>query len=512
MWELISAKDTKKYQMVQTLFRRQSPITVHDLAKSTGLSQRSVMNYLDELRNDLEHMQGKIVTSKAGVKMHLPPYIGLDIWQKNLYRESTAFNILEALFFQGSISLEELEDRFFLSTSSLERLLRKLRASLEPYNISVTGNPITIQGDEYFIRTFFTRYFTEAYSCEEWPFLQISKSDLVEVIENHPPYCPEFESFIKPHELLTELSVSILRSTTGYPMNDSFLSPFMKNQLNLIRKELQKELQESPPNFALKEILVQELSYLRLQYTVKHHRKRMLKDKRYKDNIRNLLYYVRKTTKLFDLKKEIPWPFIIELYKLIESYASTGVLPKHILFRSRDYILVPHVKEEFPYFYIYVSHVLKEVCRSRSLHCSTELVDQVLYAILIYSENLIYHLFMNFKTCKVLLYSHLSRNHAETVKDSLTTIFNRSIQVEYYTEIVFKEEYLSNYDFDLLLSTTSLHLSQEIDVLYLSYDARGHQMEYIRQAIEKVVDIKKKTLLHQLESYLRETTPFSMKT
>lgn len=507
MWEMISTKDRKKYQLVDVLFRRQDPLTVHHLAEITDVSQRSVMNYLEELRMDLLLLQGKIITSKEGIALYLPPSIGIDTLQRKLFRESTAFKILETLFFRGKATADELEALYFLSPSTLDRLLRKLKKSLEPYQLSISGNPLTLHGEEPLVRRFFTQYFMEAYSCEEWPFPEISKKEITAALALFPPYCDEYKRFIKHRELLMELSVSILRTHGGFSVKSALRTPFMQDRLDMIRSTLKKELQKAPPFSLCNEALLTELSFLKLQYTASYYQERLLKEEPFRNSMQELLSFIEHTSRLFGLKKDTPWPLIIELYKVMESYAVAGVLPKHLLFESRDYIQVSHIKLEFPFFYTYVAHTLKEMCEKRGLYCSQELIDEILYTFIIYSENLTYQLFMNFKTCRILLFSHLSRNHAAAVKDSLTTTFSKSIQVEVYQEAEFRLESLNRYDFDLLLSTTTLHLPPTVHALYLSFDPKGHHLESLKAALENVVDRKKKNLILQLEAFLE--TPSS---
>ena len=50
MWQILSEKDKKKYALLNALYRKYDPITIQSLSEVSHLSQRSVLNYLDELK------------------------------------------------------------------------------------------------------------------------------------------------------------------------------------------------------------------------------------------------------------------------------------------------------------------------------------------------------------------------------------------------------------------------------------------------------------------------------
>lgn len=505
MWQILSEKDKKKYALLNALYRKYDPITIQSLSEVSHLSQRSVLNYLDELKVDLFPLSGEIFSSNEGMKLLLPDSIGMDYFQRKLLRESIGFQLLEYLFFQGEASCSELQEHFFLSSSSLERILKKIRKSLEPYHLKVSGSPLAVRGQEFFIRRFYTRYFFEAYSQDEWPFRNLDKENVHRLLKTHPPYCHEYSKFIKSQEILFQFAVSLTRAQKGHFHPVYPVSFFTEKKLPEIRQELRQSLTGFPLGALSLDTVLDELSFMKLQYTTEYYKERLQKDPAFQESTRELFRLIEETTDLFQLPPSKCWPFLIELYKLLQLHVKgkgLTVLPDYLFFRSRDFIIVTHHQLEYPFFYTYVTSYFKDILKSRGVNASEALLEELYYTLLCHSESLTNHLFKNFKSCKVLLYSHLSQNHAQAVRDVLIANFNSMIDVEIYTEAELTAKDLEKYQFDLLVSTTSVEIDIKNAVLYLHFHEKGYQISSIYKAISTVVDKKKADQMKRIKNHM----------
>lgn len=505
VWLILSEKDKKKYAILDALYRKYDPVTIQKLSELSDLSQRSVLNYLEELKRDLLTLHGEILSSNEGIRLRIPNHIGMDHFQRKLLRDSTGFQILRLLFLKGTISLSDLQDQFFLSSSSLERLLKKIRTALEPYNIQLSGSPVTVRGQEFFIRRFYTRYFIEAYTYSEWPFENLNKDTLENLLSTYPPYCTEYSSFIKKKEILFQFAVALTRAQKGHPHPDYPVSFFTEKKLPEIRQELRQSLTGFPLGALSLDTVLDELSFMKLQYTTEYYKDRLQKDPGFQESTRELFRLIEETTDLFQLPPSKSWPFLIELYKLLQLHVKgkgLTVLPDYLLFRSRDFIIVTHHQLEYPFFYTYVTSYFKDILNSRGVNVSEALLEEFYYTLLCYSEDLTSHLFRNFKSCSVLLYSHLSQNHAQAVRDVLIANFNSMIDVEIYKESVLTKVELERYQFDLLVSTSSVEMDTKSEVLYLHFHEKGYQISSVYKAISTVVDKKKADQMKRIKNHM----------
>lgn len=505
VWQILSEKDKKKYAILDALYRKYDPVTIQKLSELSDLSQRSVLNYLEELKRDLLTLHGEILSSNEGIRLRIPNHIGMDHFQRKLLRDSTGFQILRLLFLKGTISLSDLQDQFFLSSSSLERLLKKIRTALEPYNIQLSGSPVTVRGQEFFIRRFYTRYFIEAYTYSDWPFENLKKDTLENLLSTYPPYCTEYSSFIKKKEILFQFAVALTRAQKGHPHPDYPVSFFTEKKLPEIRQELRQSLTGFPLGTLALAHVLNELSFMKLQYTTEYYKERLFLDQIFQESTTELIALIEETIHLFQLPPPKHWPFFIELYKLLQLHVKGKghtILPDYLLFRSRDFIIVTHHQLEYPFFYTYVTSYFKDILNRHGVTVSEGLLEEFYYTLLCYSEDLTSHLFRNFKSCRVLLYSHLSQNHARAVRDVLIANFNSMIDVEIYTEQVLTTEELERYQYDLLVSTSSVEIDIKSEVLYLHFHEKGYQISSIYKAISTVVDKKKADQMKRIKNYL----------
>lgn len=144
---------------------------------------------LDELAEKLDASKKTILTDVQYIEDRWPEIISFEYQNNNsirlletqnhsihdiyteILRESNAFALLEAIFFNPYENGEYWENKFYLSNSSLYRLAIKLEGSLNKREMQLNRTPFRIEGnDERKIRTFFRGYFLEAYGIHGWPF------------------------------------------------------------------------------------------------------------------------------------------------------------------------------------------------------------------------------------------------------------------------------------------------------------------------------------------------------
>ncbi|MGP6146503.1 helix-turn-helix domain-containing protein [Jeotgalibaca sp. A122] len=167
MWRLISTKDQRKYRIIENLYAADRPLTISELAKSIGSSARIIKYDLAEINETLKELAGAIVSSSEGVFLNLPSSVGLDYFQRKLYRISPSFLFLEKVFFDETMGYAEMKDYLYISDSSLRRLVQNVKLALQDYGLSLETQPFRVVGHEGLIRNFYTAYFSEKYTMED---------------------------------------------------------------------------------------------------------------------------------------------------------------------------------------------------------------------------------------------------------------------------------------------------------------------------------------------------------
>src|SRR5699024_5201268 len=107
------------------------PITIDRLSKETKSSPRSVKNYLKELRGTIEEIGGEFQSSSEGADFKIPTNIAIDYFQKQLFKKSLDFILLEKIFSNETLTTEQLINVLFITQSTLTRSLNSLYSALE---------------------------------------------------------------------------------------------------------------------------------------------------------------------------------------------------------------------------------------------------------------------------------------------------------------------------------------------------------------------------------------------
>lgn len=148
----------------------------------------------------MSEIKGTFDSNTVGIKLILPSNIGMDYFKRKLLRNSTAFQILEMMFFEKTLTIDEILNKQLISRSTLYRIIKKLNEEITKFGFDVTvDKQIKLVGPEILIRRFYERYFIEAYSTQEWPF-PMSRHELTQ--KTSCKFKKEFggEAMVSPEE------------------------------------------------------------------------------------------------------------------------------------------------------------------------------------------------------------------------------------------------------------------------------------------------------------------------
>lgn len=342
MWNLVPLNELRKYKILDTIYYSNDWMTIGNLAKKTSSSERSIKYDLKELEDYTERLNGKIITSPRGIKLTLPSNIGIDYFQRNLYKSIPAFTLLEYIFFNKKISDIEAEELLFISPSSIKRLILKMKNALLPYGITISTSPFQIHGDERLIRSFFSTYFNERYSLEEWPFPNIHHPLIDILIDYIHHYFKTSSDIVDYHFLRIQLAVNITREMQGFPTILPYTILF--EHRNLLYNETFSEMTQLMQHFNLSS--KESQSYLNQLVNWKFYfstfflddstpeYKLTLEYKTIKDNLNEIKKMIEKLSSLFSLPKT---DHVHLVYKLNNTVTNYILFPFTIV--GNDYIL-----------------------------------------------------------------------------------------------------------------------------------------------------------------------------
>lgn len=508
MWNLIQVKDQTKYKILKTLFQAKEPITIETLSNDTSSSMRSIKNYLVEMKNTAKEFDGFIETSNEGVMLHLPSNTGIDLFERYLLRNSQSFMLLELIFHNDQLNSTELIDKLFLSTSSLSRVIRTLKEVLADYGLSIEANPYRITGEEFLVRKFYSTYFLEAYSVTDWPFSDVSQrliDRLLDILIDNEEIQTDFMDY---HKFRIQFALDIIRSRKGYLVEDpqldcNILAGSHKEVSNEIHKKILAMDIDSDDSL----FYANQLAYWYIHYSTEIFKERRMGVSEFNSRISAEEKVITDLIEIFDLPTFDYTSILMDLDSSLHLYKKLKdrkILKDYILFKPRDYFLIEIFKNSFFFFYEIAEEKMKKLCIDREIEIDDDIIELLMHTILTKWKNLTLDLFERYSTCRILVYSHLNYRHAENIASSLYTNINRVIQIEIYNDTSITKEKLSNYTFDVLVSSTSLSLDIPQKIQYLYYKIHGPFVQPVVHLIDEVVAENKRKIFDHVISMTHE--------
>lgn len=169
--ELLDSSTQRRLSILETLNEHGGWISSNELAKRNSASLRTINSDVNYLK-DHWYPHLLIETSKKnGIRLQTQPSSHVGLVYNYIMKHSEAFQFLEEVFFNPTLSIERWGEKLFISESSLYRITNQMARSLGRYGLTLLKKPCNISGDnEAYVRFFYANYFFEKCGMMEWPF------------------------------------------------------------------------------------------------------------------------------------------------------------------------------------------------------------------------------------------------------------------------------------------------------------------------------------------------------
>ncbi|SET76098.1 Mga helix-turn-helix domain-containing protein [Enterococcus malodoratus] len=185
-----------------------------------GLPSERILNELEcslpILLNDISlinELQDNFIVEK--VKGLYRVKLKDDVSIGKLYSEALTtapeFQIMEQLLFESCDNISELSSLLFLSTSNIQRYLKKIEPSLNKAGILLLYRPLRLEGKESVIRHFFYRYFIEKQYTLKYSLPEMN-DDQIQSIEKFIIEFTKINHLAKKHIFHKRLTYSVFIS------------------------------------------------------------------------------------------------------------------------------------------------------------------------------------------------------------------------------------------------------------------------------------------------------------
>lgn len=497
IWQLVSSKDQRIYKIIEILYDSDLAVTISTIAKETNSSIRTIKYDLTDLKKILSVYNGYLTSSPSGIRMELPTHIGIDVFQRSIFKTSPALQLLELIFLNENYTSSELEQLLFISSSSLNRLAVQINEVLAQYKLSLDTSPFKITGDEALIRRFYSMFFTESCSITEWPFQCVSRRLIYASLDVGIQYYGYKPDAINLFKFAISFAVGISRTLHGHTSESVQVSRDInieKRQFDSFQKAVSPFLKNE--NLSEDELLVyfNDFSYwkyvLKLQNPLERKKESFLRHR----NITDVEEMINELTYLFDLPTDNYVYLQVELNHALSFYSQNPVevvpLP-YLLFPPKDYGLMEKFKHQYPIFYQTALEKFEVLLNDRAIPLSDGIKNNLMYILLSKWHTLSKCMHDKFYPCKILLYSHFTAENARSLASEIRSEIGYNVTITTHAPHHINLDSIKDHDFDILVTTTTLYFDIGRPIFYLYRKGETLNLHQLKELTQQVIDNKK---------------------
>ncbi|WP_321387865.1 helix-turn-helix domain-containing protein [uncultured Enterococcus sp.] len=433
MERLLSNEMNRRVLLLNELYSTTEWLTSEQLTKSLKCSSKTLFfdcQYLEERWGAYLTIE---TSKKSGIKMITAPHQSIHDIYSEIIKESSAFILLESIFFHPNNESDFFEEKLFMSKSTLYRLTKKINVSLRDRELKLSQKPFYLFGKtERQIRYFFAAYFLEVYGIHDWPFL-FDKEKILAFIQKIDENFQLQLTDIQIIHLAFSIAVTLIRQQQGYyvqiPEKEREELAREQEQLLIYQNEIygftgmqSKEIADCWYEDFIYTFFWWDFGWKSLQE--KQEVESAGED--FVETIRNAL-----TIPVTESSKE----------RIIRLFQNTYTL--HKMFPFKKYMIYDRflfsskaIQQNYVVFSAVVSKALKILEEETGFPWWQMYQNELLHEVMIYWEHLAIYMDQLRKTVSILVLSDLGQEHAQSMVDQLTSAFQYKISATYQKHVI----------------------------------------------------------------------------
>ena len=178
----------KKIVLLDYLLEQNAPCEIDELKKILHVTDRSILNYIDELTELFEKYDSKILLLNDNNKrFQIQKEEDFPIYTIYLhfYKASYNYHLIQFMYNHPEKTLKDFAEKQFTSVSTVLRYAKLLEQYFNRYRIHFHPYRLQLTADERKIRSFFYYFYWNATreNGDKWPF-QITLSKIEHLISS----------------------------------------------------------------------------------------------------------------------------------------------------------------------------------------------------------------------------------------------------------------------------------------------------------------------------------------
>lgn len=485
MRHILNSNTLRQLSFLEALFATQNWQPVDSFAKELGCSSRILRSDLLAI-NELYHPFHINVSQKNGILLEYPQNYSIDFIYAAILENSTEFQLLELLFFNDALTLDDLTEELYISSSSIHRTIKKINSTLAPLGFTIATSPYELKGDEAAIRFFFIHYFYERYLGTTSPITIEQQTTIDHLIKLLAQTLSINLSFPDLKLIRLTIATGIIRIKHGH-IQKYQLETSEHPIFQLLLKQTDA-IQQLANQFQL---AIQPDDLIDLFYFFLRDDYALTVDYLYQvlvpanPQIKEIVQTIE--TSLNSLSHRLSIPLENKEFLTWEIYNVQRVflIDNFILFNKKK-AFRQNALAEYPLLIPLLRSELVKLTAVMEHKWTESALDEVLYMILIHWPNLNNKLEQFYATISIGIFCDYDTEHSDFLGQLITFHFGNSINITILTAQTEREALVEKQHYDLFITNLSCFDPDDAHVICINAVPTMHDWKNIQQNIKRI--------------------------
>lgn len=459
MRRILSNSESRILSLIEYLSTQDLPQSIGYLATRLNVSERTLKADLDNLEK-LDYLF-KLTNQANYIQLKFNHNQNIQTVYQYVMEKSDAFRIIEALLYNGSMSMDEMVEHLYVSRSTIYRILPSIQNALEEqFRISISSSPIDFVGDEGDIRFFLSQFIAERYVNSTLSFEHFDEASLrnflIEIGKALNTEVNYTTIIVVSHRVYT----NYLRTKLGYVQEgllvqedvvDTLMAPqsssykFLKVFFNKLQLLLTRE------NFIN---LFSDFLLEGYYYSVEEMMNSIGNQLKTQKSYLKLSKLLTELSNLFHLAFENKDFLIYILHNTMRLYKHE-VYSNYILF-NRKGTFVERTRKQFPQFTKESYTRLSQYLDDMGIHDDPNFTNHMYYTLFTHWKNLTIHLNRINNPVRALILSDFDIYHANMLQSHLENSLIHYMEFSVYSSPIIDYSLFASNEFDLIIANFPL--------------------------------------------------------
>ncbi|AMB99747.1 hypothetical protein AWM75_07125 [Aerococcus urinaehominis] len=483
MHELLKLQDQRHLSLITLFYYNQQPLDLSYLAQEMNLSERTVSELITETNNRYTYLTIQARPDQS-LELLFQEGINIDSFFHDLYAQSTAYQLIEYIFFNEACSINDLEKQMTISRSSIQRTLSQIRSVLQAnFSITISRSPYRLEGREADIRYFYTHYFMEKYEGSNWPFT-FNLQDFDDLIQDVALEINYNDYFIDYRHLRFYIAVNFFRYQAGHLTEDfTDKAEQVIEQLSpQVLDRLQQFFGQAMTPALAKQIFGRHVAR-DFYYTIAEMHEKLPQNNYYSQLNAMFVQQMDLVCQEFNMTLANRDLVILEMHN--SYFLNTNPGNRKYILHNHSAIIISDLRQHYPKVIDLLITSYQNVPASKR---NLFRIDRALHQIIVSSaatvwEDFFYQIQAQLPKVKIAIINIARLAHIHIIKENLNYWFGQAIEFVTPNQLHYGQDQMVTIDADIIISASSVQVADHVHYISIRETITYNEINQIMAAI-----------------------------